>query len=313
MVSSFMYAFIKTKNKLLLRHYHNIKFGKHSQLQLQLQFGGGGVMLDGFIFKETHEEDENGKILAIQIFIGGYNDCLIAVINTDEPETVYLQYFAYNTHCNVNGDLLRDSGTTEMMNTFIKYILEKHFSVSVIKLSDDASFKCDDITINLYKLYMLKYGLSYYEKKFDFQIDTIENKEKILAIHNYNKDVFTKGIKLDKDLIRIELGRIKMLDGYKYDSDNINNFLDNMGYNELVSEFLTRYHAKINECEIFNDMLDIVFNLYMTQLPTSIVFFKVIRNNYNYKSMTLEPKRKLTRKSVIKVSKKLTRKISNSK
>jgi hypothetical protein len=158
---------------------------------------------------------------------------------------------------------------------------------------------------------MLKYGLSYYEKKFNFQIDITENKENILIIHNYNKDVFTKGIRLNKDYISIELGKIRMLDGYKYNSKSINHFLsnENMKDNELASDFLIRYHAKTDECEIFNDMLDIVFNSHMTRLSTSIVFFKIIRDNYKGEMPNTTKK---TKKAHIKFSRKLTKKISNS-
>jgi hypothetical protein len=307
MIFSVTAAYKKTKNRFMLKHYNNVKLRKNYQIG-----GVGGVIVDGFEFKETREEDEGGGLVSKQIFIGGYDDCLTAMINTNEPTVVYVHHFAYNAYCNVNNNLDRDVGTDRMMNTFIKYVLGKYPNVLQIKLTDNATFDCGNIDVDLYKYYMLKYGLSYYEKKFNFVINIDENSDKVQEIHEYNKNVYKKGIRLDKDYIRDKLSKIKLLDRDKYDLASINNFVNLLNDNELCSDFLFRYKAMKNECEVFNDMLIIVFTSNMIEIGTSIVYCKIIRDGIGYvRKMTRKSgnKKFSNKKLSIKKSNRLTRKL----
>ena len=291
MVSPFMRAFMATKkkNRFILNHYHNVKYKK--------QYGGSykPVLIDDFVFQENIDYDESAKQSSINIFIGGYDDCLISNIDITIPYIVYIQYFAYNQHCNLARDLDKNTGTTRMMKAFIKYIQQKHPEITTIKLTDDARTTCDDISIDLYKLYLLKYGASFYEKRFGFEIDMEENARDVIDLHKSNcLAAHSNNILLDKDFL---MEKLQILG--KYDIHTINKFINKLTNGQRCMDFLSIYKAPLDECRIFYDFLDIIFYKYMKQLRTSIIYRK-----------NLEQSKKLTKKAFSRVSSRLSRRYS---
>ena len=78
--------------------------------------------MDNFIFEENIDEDDD----RIQIFVGKQNECVLAFIDKLNPNTVWLEYFKYHQHCNIDKNLIHGEGTFKMMSAFIKYIKQSN-------------------------------------------------------------------------------------------------------------------------------------------------------------------------------------------
>lgn len=267
MVSAFMRAYIKTKNRNILSHYHNIR-------KKYIQSGGNDSIIDDFVFNEYIERSDNnientGVPVSIQIFIGGQSDCLVGIIHLDESaDTIYIQYFAYNKHCSIYKNLEKSTGTKRMMHAFFKYIVKKHPEIKIIKLADDATIQCDNNAIDLYKLYMLKYGIGYYEKQFNFKIDQDDNLPDVLAIHTFNIQN-APHITINKNDIQTKLQN--MLDDK---IQFLQEFLDKIIDNEPVSTFLTRTkHMPDEMCDIYDFFITIIYNSHLRILKQPLIYF----------------------------------------
>jgi len=277
----YLQAYIKTNCKFnkILKHYKNIQ--KQNTIKTNQNAGGGNIIteIDNFIFEENEDETRELEGLKpsqeedarISIFIGKKYECVIAFIDKQTSHLVWLEYFSYNQNCNINKNLLHGEGTFNMMTTFIKYIKQKHPEIQVIKLSDKAEFICSDTKISLYKLYMLKYGKSFYEKKFGFILDNTNHQETIV-MHKKNI-INSASIRIDKEFIIKELQKIlelkKTLFKYYLTQELITDFTNNIENNELVRDFLLRFKIPDTHCAIFEDFLDIIFGNY--NLDTSII------------------------------------------
>lgn len=315
MASPFMRAFIKTKNINILNYYHNIN------KKYIFQKGGNNVQIDDFIFNEQFEYDtynnnlNNNAKKSIQIFIGSRNDCLIGKIELDEPHIAYIQYFGYGKHCNIYSNLEKTTGTKRMMLAFFKFIVKKHPEVKIIKLTDEATTNCSDISIDLYKLYILKYGVGFYEKQFDFQVEEQDNMPYILDIHEQNK-IKSKNIKIDKQNIKKILNT--MFNSKYNDNDNKNNnnnvklvneFVNDINDDELVSMFLARYKAPEKLCKIFDGFINIIFNLHLQTLPQPLIYYITIDNIKSNRKIF--PKHTKTLKHLSRSSNRKTKKTAN--
>ena len=106
------------------------------------------------------------------IFTALYNESLInrarnsltnSFLRSDHDKLVF-----------IDGDETFDAdGTYKMMNAFFKYITQYFPNVNKIILTDKSSLNCSNTTISLYMLYLLKYNSSYYEKQFNFIIESM--------------------------------------------------------------------------------------------------------------------------------------------
>ena len=280
----YLKAYLKTNGKLkkILKHYKINSYTKH------IQNGGNITEIDNFIFEEDYDEEDE----RISIFIGKKYECVIAFIDKQSPNLVWLEFFSYYKNCNVNKDLIHGEGTFNMMTTFIKYIKQKHPEIQVIKLSDKAEFICSDTKISLYKLYMLKYGKSFYEKKFGFILDNTNHQETIV-IHKKNI-INSASIRIDKEFIIKELQKIlelkKTLFKFYLTQELITDFTNNIENNELVRDFLLRFKIPDTQCAIFEDFLDIIFGNY--NLDTSIISQGAVY----IKNIEIHKSKKLTKK-----------------
>ena len=271
------------KFKKVLNHYMNTK----KQNQSNMQNGGGIIEIDNFIFEEFYDDEDE----RINIFIGKKHQCVYGIIDKAIPHLVWLEWFNYHQNCNLTKDLVKGEGTNNMMTTFIKYIKEYHPDIKIIKLSDKAEFICSNVSISLYKLYMLKYSKSFYEK-FGFSLDNTNNPD-IIIKHNKNIEN-SKTIKIDKEFIIKELKKILevkySLFKFYLTQELINEFTSHLKDNELVRDFLLRYKIPDTHCAIFEDFLNIIFGNY--NLDTSIISLGAIY----FKNLEIHKSRKLTKK-----------------
>ena len=158
-----------------------------------------------------------------------------------------------------------------MMTTFIKYIKHKHPEIQIIKLTDKSEFICSSIRISLYKLYMLKYGNSFYEKKFGFVLDKTNHPD-IIKCHNKNIEL-SKTIRIDTEFITKEMQKLLEIKNTLFKTyltpELIKDFTSHLRNEELVRDFLLRYKIPDDQCAIFEDFLDIIFGNY--NLDISII------------------------------------------
>lgn len=129
-----------------------------------------GIIIGEGKYKFAFEEELNEDCV-ICIFVGKNPRCISAFINPKETDIVYLEEFYHSILCNNNENLEEGIGTYNMMMAFINYIKSYHKYVKCIKLSDTSSKRKNGVSINFYKLFMLKYCKSYYEYKFGFILD----------------------------------------------------------------------------------------------------------------------------------------------
>jgi len=310
----YLKAYLKTNCKFdrILKHYRNIQNQNNNinnHINYNNQNAGGGKLIteiDNFIFEENYDDEDE----RISIFIGKKYECVIAFIDKQTPNLVWLEYFSYNQNCNINKNLIHGEGTFNMMSSFIKYIKQKHPHIKMIKLSDKSEFTCSNIRISLYKLYMLKYGKSFYEQKFGFIIDDTNHPE-IISIHNKNIQN-SKTIKIDKEFITEELNKLLQIKDTLYKPyltpELIDEFTSNLENNELVREFILRFKIPNLQCAIFEDFLNIIFgnyNLDRTIIEQGAVYIKYIDVDKDK-----QKSKKLTKKKITSSSSNLIRKLS---
>jgi hypothetical protein len=283
----YLQIYYNSNKKLTKALNYYLKFKNQNQ-----NAGGKDIknIIDNFIFEEKYDEED--KIT--NIFIAERQDCIHAIIDSNTSNLVWVEWFGYHQNCSIDRNLIRGEGTARMMETFIKYIKKHHPEIKYIKLSDNSEFTCDKINISLYKLYILKYGKSFYEKKFDFVLDTT-NKQEIINIHNYNIEK-SKNLKINKELIKEQfqlllLSKLSLLKFY-LNKELIDNFLKELNDDELVSDFLIRYKIPDEQCGLFEDFLNIIFG--NNGLDTSI-----ISNGAVYvKTLDIIKSKKLTKKKL---------------
>lgn len=290
-------AYLKCKNgniSILYRELRNRKIK-----------GGGSItnQINDFIITQRYlpnYDDINIFTKNIEIFVGGTDQCLHAIINYEnkvnnnnnfyknDKNVAILEYFGYSKRCNIHKDLEKTTGTQRMMNSFFKYIKKHHPDIKYIKLQDETNIDCNDVKINLYQLYILKYGKSYYEKHFNFNISTEDNNKDNIKKYYENIEL-AKIITIDKNEIKKHLLNIyKNMNEIKDTIKNnyitlkiIDNFLSDIKDGELVRTFLLRYKPTDEFCNIFKDFIEFIFTKKLNRIST-LIYVKQI-NIFNYR------------------------------
>ena len=159
---------------------------------------------------------------------------------------------------------------------------------------------------------MLKYGKSFYEQRFEFILDTFENTNKPELIESHYKNIAnSKHIKIDKEFIIEEFNKLlqnkKTLYKPYLTTELINEFTSKLENDEFVRDFLMRFKIPDNQCAIFEDFLDIIFNNY---LDTTIISIGGIysKNLYINRNIDRNRNKKLTKKKRNSISSKHTKK-----
>ena len=237
--------------------YMNLLNKKRTKVQKGGEFFGNGKYV--FDFQENDLDD-----MTI-FFVGNKENCITGIINYEEPDVVDLNGFSYYKSCNITKDLERKTGTIEMMNTFIKYIKQKHSNINKIVLTDNTEIECYSPIykkrLQLYNLYLFKYGCGYYEKYFNFKLIDDGNNVK----HNLNQAKY-KTITIDKEKVYQFLLKIFDKPNEKLTNDEITNyeitndideFMNLITNNELAYKFIKQFD-KFKLCYILNEFLDYI-------------------------------------------------------
>lgn len=227
--------------------YMNLLKNKKKGTKKQIQ--SGGVIFGNNKYKFDFKEDIQDDIIII--FIGNKENCITAIIYKDNPDVIELQSFGYYKSCNIYKNLERKEGTIQMMNIFIDYIKQKYINIRKIILTDNSSIKCNNENykknIQLYNLYLFKYGCGYYEKHFNFTL--IDD----LPKHKMNLDKY-KTITLNKQNILQFLLNLFNNDNLIIQKD-IENFSSQIIDGEYAYKFILRF-TDLSLCYIFNEFLD---------------------------------------------------------
>lgn len=153
-------------------------------------------------FNITQDETPDGFIgsvrqtqLGYEVFIGGeeLKGCIIISINRveyDNPDSRIEAFLnvTYNERCNITNDLSKGKGTITLMRTAISFVFT-YFKIDKFILKDASEFKCGRIHISLPALYILKYGVSWYQKHINAHI---YNEELLAGVARYKRFIETK-------------------------------------------------------------------------------------------------------------------------
>jgi hypothetical protein len=185
-----------------------------------------------FEFKFDFREDYNNVTNTIDVFIGDRKECILITIAEDNKKVAHIQNFHYPKK------LPRISGTRILMKTALEYIsLEK--GIKKVTLTDKAVFTHKSDKIQLFILYLFKYGESYYQKNFGFKymkkIDQITQAEnmKIREKHFINKK------KVKKELLQY------------FSKEKIDRFLEFIKNGELIADFVKNFTCPENLFDIY--------------------------------------------------------------
>ncbi len=103
------------------------------------------------------------------LFFGGkYDYCIEVQIDHDINETEgLLTHIYYEEVCLLNTKVKRGIGTQDMLRTVISVIRSKYPHITSLSFTDTSSRTCDNgYTVNLYHMYYLLYGKTWYMKTF---------------------------------------------------------------------------------------------------------------------------------------------------
>jgi len=183
-------------------------------------------------FKFDFREDYNNVTHTIDVFIGDRKECILITIEEDNKKVAHIQNFHYPKK------LPRISGTRILMKTALEYISLKK-GIKKVTLTDKAVFNHKSDKIQLFILYLFKYGESYYQKNFGFKymkkIDQITQAEnmKIREKHFINKK------KVKKELLQY------------FAKEKVERFLEFIAESQLISEFVKNFTCPNNLFDIY--------------------------------------------------------------
>ena len=202
----------------------------HKYFLSKLDQSGGKIF--GSEFKFDFREDYNNVTHTIDVFIGDRKECILITIEEDDKKVAHIQNFHYPKK------LPRISGTRILMKTALEYIfLEK--GIKKVTLTDKAVFTHKSDKIQLFILYLFKYGESYYQKNFGFkylnkmhrmyQAENMKIREK----HFINKK------KVKKELLQY------------FAKEKVERFLEFIEESQLISEFVKNFTCPENLFDIY--------------------------------------------------------------
>ena len=92
--------------------------------------------------------------------------CVSLTYNINKNTIIKLSYLSYYARCSKDNDLLKGSGTQEMLQSILKLCIEFEPTIKRVIFNDVSNFECDSETILLSIYYILLYGDTWYENKF---------------------------------------------------------------------------------------------------------------------------------------------------
>lgn len=103
--------------------------------------------------------------------------CVGLTYDTNKPTILKLDHLSYYKRCSKDKDLLKGTGTQEMLQTILKLCIEHFPNIKKVVFNDVSFFECNNQQILLSVYYLLLYGETWYESKFGAKI--AENKNKL--------------------------------------------------------------------------------------------------------------------------------------
>lgn len=115
----------------------------------------------------------------IRIYIGNKKACIVLSIDKETyiPNLDTLEFD--EEKCTLNEIKLEPSkGTILMLKTALKFLCIKFPNIKKITLTDNSFIECfTNVRVKLYDVYLAKYGLTWYESKFNVVPDIISKKK----------------------------------------------------------------------------------------------------------------------------------------
>ena len=167
-------------------------------------------------FKFDFREDYNNVTHTIDVFIGDRKECILINIEEDNKKIAHIQNFHYPKK------LPRISGTRILMKTALEYIyLEK--GIKKVTLTDKSD------KIQLFILYLFKYGESYYQKNFGFKY--LNKMHRMYQAKNMKirEQHFINKKKVKKELLQY------------FAKEKVERFLEFIKNGELIAEFVKNF------------------------------------------------------------------------
>lgn len=201
-----------------------------------LSQSGGKIF--GSEFKFDFREDYNNITHTIDVFIGDRKECILITIEEDDKKVAHIQNFHYHETCDLYKKLPRISGTRILMKTALEYIsLEK--GIKKVTLTDKAVFTHKSDKIQLFILYLFKYGESYYQKNFGFKY--LNKMHRMYQAENMKirEQHFINKKKVKKELLQY------------FAKEKVERFLEFIEESQLISEFVKNFTCPNNLFDIY--------------------------------------------------------------
>ncbi len=122
-----------------------------------------------FLYKETTLFLPGGN--KITASLGGPTKmCIVIAIQPNKP-VAYIDRVEYDSQCSLNGIHKRQNGTFDLVRTALWIVHTRFPHITVFTLKDDSHINCEEDSkrykLNLAYDYILKYGETWYQNKFD--------------------------------------------------------------------------------------------------------------------------------------------------
>ena len=235
----------------------------------------------------------NAKPDMIDIKIGKLSDsddyCGKLYFYARDPTNVVIHTFTFDSDCLHTGNTLNNSikGTNYLMNTIKRFVLKYLPSVKTLSLVDASKFICKanktytkrnqlykNIGINLYDYYLCKYGSSYYEKNFGFQlVDELH-----IRTHQRNIEIVEQ-IRLDAAFLERFRDYIASEPTHHNEIKNFDDFVAEITVGDTLKHIISSIKITDNNCVI----LMMLFEFCRSENP-EFVFMK----GANYKLVIKE-------------------------
>jgi hypothetical protein len=236
---------------------------------------GNHKFLALIVYDSVHGETKitfGGKKTSVHITVYNESD-----FEQDDPEQflAHLQGISYNQECTLKHDLNleRKHGTIEMVKAALTFLFKKYPHLKGITFKDTSIMKClHMIQINLSEFFIAKYGITWYQEKFNALPFNNPNYHEHLSSLNTAitssklpfKEFYTKYVKPNRIPVKYWTVKTKTI----YESSN--NYRD----------FVKKLHNGNNDCSIFVYWLhSLMVDMGINKLNLQEMFFVISRGN----------------------------------
>ena len=105
---------------------------------------------------------------------------------------IKLDYLSYFKRCSKDNDLLKGTGTQELLQSILKICID-NFNIKKVIFNDVSNFECDSEVILLSMYYLLLYGETWYENKFSAKYSSKIIRDSLKLFKLFLKEKPSKG------------------------------------------------------------------------------------------------------------------------